>query len=141
MNGLKMMKNKGVNFFAAEAHGAVKMLKHLVLQLYWSSILAVVFQYREGSLGDIKVFVAYTVLLRLVKMPFELQSMCKFEVLWYLSEILQKLNYMEKRQMKETYSSGDTTIIGKLSVARQPAAQYLAAVYNMLQIASCWWHL
>ena len=109
MNGLEMMKKKGMKWLAAEVHGAVKMMKHLVLQLYWSSILAVVFQYCEGTLGDIKVFVAYTVLLRLVKMPFELQSMCKFEVLWYLKEILEKLNYMEKRQMKENYSSGDTT--------------------------------
>ena len=134
MNGLKIRKNKAVKFFAAEAHGAVKMLKHLVLQLYWSAILAVVLQYSEGTLGDIKGFAAYTVGLRLLKFPFELQITCKSEVLLYLHEILQKLSYVEKRQMKETYSSGVTTIIGKLSVGRH-CPPPLAAVYNMLQIA------
>ena len=91
MNGLKMMKNKAVKFFAAEAHGAVEMLKHLSLQLYWSAILAVVLQYSEGTLGDIKGFAGYTVGLRLLKMPFELQLTLKSEVLWYLYEILQKI--------------------------------------------------
>jgi hypothetical protein len=109
MNGLKMRKNKAVKFFAAETHGAVEMLKHLVLQLYWSALLALVLQYTEGTLGDMKGFAAYTVGLRLLKIPFELQLICKSEVLWYLHEILQKLDYMEKRQMKENYSSGDTT--------------------------------
>ena len=109
MDSLKMMKQQAVKFVKAEAAGAVKMLKHLSLQLYWSAILAVFLQYSEGTLGDIKGFAGYTVGLRLLKMPFELQLSLKSDVLWYLKEILTKLNCMEKRQMKENYSSGDTT--------------------------------
>ena len=88
MDSLKMMKQQAVKFVKAEAAGAVKMLKHLSLQLYWSAILAVVLQYSEGTLGDIKGFAGYTVGLRLLKFPFELQRTCKAEVLWYLYEIL-----------------------------------------------------
>ena len=69
MQGLRKMKKNIIHWFASEVRGALKMMKHLVLQMYWTAILAVAIQYSEGTLGDIKVFVAYTVLLRLVKIP------------------------------------------------------------------------
>ena len=70
-------------------------------------MLAAGMQLLGGGTGRVKGFAETMFFLRALKFPLELLQILKYDFQHYMQGCLEKLRYMERRQMCQSYGSGD----------------------------------
>ena len=94
-------------FWQAETRGAAHVLKFAMQEFWWAAVLAAGMQLLGGGTGGVKGFAETMFFLRALKFPLELLQILKYDFQHYMQGCLEKLRYMERRQMCQSYGSGD----------------------------------
>ena len=74
-------------------------LKWLVKDMWWAAVLAAVICYFEGGTGGMRQFVKTMFMIRLMKLPLDMWMWLQTDVLHWMNRVMEKVNYIERRQM------------------------------------------
>ena len=90
-----------------EMRGAKQFLAFALQDTWWAAVLAAGMQLLGGGTGGVKGFAETMFFLRALKFPEELLQILKYDFQYYMQACFEKLRYMERRQMRQGFGSGE----------------------------------